>query len=250
MILPLAGRRVLITRPREQAGELAAALEAAGATVIAIPLIAILPPRDAAPLQAALAAPERYGWVAFTSVHAVRATFAHAPGLTGPRLAAVGGRTAAEVRRHAGRCELVAEPATAAELARAMRAEGVAGVRVLFPRGDRARETLIVELAAAGALVDAPEAYRTVSGLDDDGQARLREALTTGLDWVVLTSPSTWHELVAAVGVAALAPVRLAAMGPTTAQALAEHGRTPAAAPASPGLEALVAALVAAELAA
>ncbi|HEV8631148.1 MAG TPA: uroporphyrinogen-III synthase, partial [Thermoanaerobaculia bacterium] len=72
---PLHGRRVVVTRAEHQAEGLAAALAAAGATVERLPLLAVLPPEDPAPLAAAAASLASYRWVVFTSANAVRALF-------------------------------------------------------------------------------------------------------------------------------------------------------------------------------
>ncbi len=68
---PLVGRRIVITRPRDQVGPLAEALERLGATVLAVPLVDIEPIEDARPLDAALARLESYRWVVFTSANGV-----------------------------------------------------------------------------------------------------------------------------------------------------------------------------------
>ena len=70
---PLAGRRIAVTRPRDQAEELVEGLRDQGALVVAHPLIAIVPPPDPGPLEAAVSEIERYDWVVFTSVNGVSA---------------------------------------------------------------------------------------------------------------------------------------------------------------------------------
>ena len=94
---PLFGRRVVVTRPRAQAGVLAALLEEQGADVIAFPTIALAPPADPAPLARAVAAAGTYDWILFTSVNGVRAFFDRVAAderdvrdLAGVRLAAIG----------------------------------------------------------------------------------------------------------------------------------------------------------------
>ncbi len=65
----LAGRRVLVTRPRAQAATLIAALEAAGAVPVILPLIAIAPPDDPGPAEAALDRLDQYDWIVCTSAN-------------------------------------------------------------------------------------------------------------------------------------------------------------------------------------
>src|SRR5439155_1339778 len=73
---PLFGRRIVVTRPRAQAGALADQLEAKGAEVIPFPTIAIAPPSDPVPLERAVAAAGGYDWIVFTSANGVEAFFA------------------------------------------------------------------------------------------------------------------------------------------------------------------------------
>jgi uroporphyrinogen-III synthase len=68
---PLINKRILITRARHQASDLAAQLEALGATPILIPTIEIIPPETYAPLDAAIAKLDAYDWLIFTSANAV-----------------------------------------------------------------------------------------------------------------------------------------------------------------------------------
>ncbi|MCW5892869.1 MAG: uroporphyrinogen-III C-methyltransferase [bacterium] len=73
---PLLGRRIVVTRPRDQAPELARLLEACGAEVLVAPTIVLDPPVDPAPLERAVAAADAYDWIVFTSANGVRAFFA------------------------------------------------------------------------------------------------------------------------------------------------------------------------------
>lgn len=236
---PLAGQRVMITRPRDAAAELAAGLEALGAEVLVCPTIAILPPEDWAPLDEALEHLCRYAWVLFTSRHAVTAFCDRLKERELPttlQLGAVGAQTAKALVEFGLQVQLVAEPATAQALAEQLLArESLRGAHVLFPRGNRARDVLPSLLREAGAIVDDPIVYRTVSASNDPLQL-------AGVDWIVLTSPSTWHEL-HALGGAPLSGVRLAAIGPTTAEAIRLSGYEPACIADPPGLSGLLAAI-------
>lgn len=224
---PLMGKRVLVTRPSEQATELIAGLKALGAEVVHLPTIRILPPLDAA-LDRSLEQLDGYAWVTFTSANAVRAVFDRVPSerLHSVRVAVVGARTAEVLLAYGVRPELVAEPATSEVLVEQLLAHApLRGQRVLFPRGDRVRDTLSARMKAAGAHVEDPVAYRTLAA-DEATQDALRRALQEGgLDWITLTSPSTWHELQAVVGASGVPRgIKLAVIGPTTAQAVRESG--------------------------
>lgn len=224
---PLAGKRVLVTRPAEQATELIRGLKALGAEVVHLPTIRILPPLDAG-LDRSLQQLDRYAWVAFTSANAVRSVFDRVPPerLFSVRVAVVGARTAEAMLAYGFRPELIAEPATSEVLVEQLLARApLRGQWVLFPRGDRARDTLSARLKAAGAHVDDPVAYRTLPS-DEATRDALRCALQDGgLDWITLTSPSTWHELQAVAGAGGVPrAIKLAVIGPTTAQAVRESG--------------------------
>jgi uroporphyrinogen-III synthase len=220
---------------------------------MAIPLIAIDPPGDPAPLRAAAAAIVDYDWVVVTSAHAAMA-FAEAlaaargsaPWPARVRVAAVGAATAEALAARAIPVALVPQQAEGAALAAELAAEhAVAGARILFPRSDRARRAVPDGLRAAGARVDEVEAYRT--RLDPAPATRLVAALARHeTDGLVLTSPSSADSLAAAAGAglaAALNGVRVVAIGPATAARLRELGRPADAEAAHPDPPGLLAAL-------
>ena len=68
---PLFGRRVLVTRSREQAPELVELLELNGAEAIEAPVLRIGPPADPGPLERAAASARSFDWIVFTSTNAV-----------------------------------------------------------------------------------------------------------------------------------------------------------------------------------
>jgi len=235
-----------VTRPQEQAAELTAGLQAMGAEVSHLPLIAIGPPEDWRPLDRSLADLAAFDWVALTSANAVTAFFDRMRflGLCVPplRWAVVGKRTAERLEERGQTPDLIAEPATAERLAELMRQQGMASKRVLFPRSDRAREVLPQLLRAAEAEVEAPVAYRTLSS--DVAGREIQRLLEGDPMWITLTSPSTWHELLAALEGALLpADVRLAAIGPTTAAAVRQSGYEPACVAEPPGVRGLLEAM-------
>src|SRR6267143_1140116 len=96
---PLRGRRIVITRAEPDARRLADRLAELGAQAIVVPAIRV-EFADSAPLDAALQELARYHWVIFTSRHGVEAFFRRTDKLAGPKVAAVGPATAAELRKH------------------------------------------------------------------------------------------------------------------------------------------------------
>jgi len=229
---PLAGKRVLITRPREQADDFARRLEALGAVPVALPAIRLASPADWGPLDAAAARLSAYDWVVFTSANGVRFVAerlrelgkAH-PVFQTNRVAAIGPATAEALRALEERVDFV--PARYVAEAIAEELGTVAGQRFLLLRADIARPALREQLRARGAEVVEVSAYRTQTEPLDraDIDARLRD----GVDAVTFTSASTVRGLADALG-GELAPLRdclIAAIGPVTAQAAAAAGLPP-----------------------
>jgi uroporphyrinogen III methyltransferase/synthase len=247
---PLAGQVVLVPRAAGQGGELARLLRAQGAEPLELALIAI-EPGDEAELDRAVAtlAAGGYAWTALTSRNAVAALRARveaagldARALAGTRLAAVGTGTAAALRDWGLAADLVPELAGGAALGAAIPAPGVGETTVLLPRADRAGPELPAALAATGWAVDEVVAYRTVPVAEVDPD--LRKRVEAGrVHWAAFTSPSTVTGFVAAFGGQPPAALRLAAIGPTTAAALAELGLATQAEAAEPTPDALVAAI-------
>jgi uroporphyrinogen III methyltransferase/synthase len=252
---PLAGRRIAITRPREQAADLSARLEALGATVLALPSIAIEPVADTSALDAALAQLASYDWLVFTSANGVRA-FDERLRATGldwsarrrARVAAIGPATATALKRLGVVADLVPAEYVAEGLLEAL--GNVAGQRILLPRADIARDTMRDELRLRGAEVDEIAAYRTVlQPLPAElVQRALREER---VDAITFTSSSTVRGLVESLRASgqdpavALSDVALACIGPITAATLREYGLEPALVAQEYTVAGLVAALVA-----
>jgi uroporphyrinogen III methyltransferase/synthase len=245
---PLAGQVVLVTRAPGQAGGLAARLREQGAEPLAVPLIEI-GPGDSAELARAVADLSGFDWVAFTSRNAVEALrgAVEAAGLdaracAGTKLAAVGPATEAALRAWGLRPDLVPGEATAAALGAAM-PEGPG--RVLLPRGDLARPELPEALAAKGWELHEVVAYRTVprAELDPD----LRKRIDGGrVHWVAFTSSSTVTGFLGAYGGPPPERVKVAAIGPSTAETCRAAGIRIDALAAEHTVPGLVAAIAAA----
>jgi uroporphyrinogen III methyltransferase/synthase len=232
---PLQGRRVVVTRAREQAGELAARLAEAGAEPIEFPTIAIEPVADATPLDRALLEP--YDWVIFTSVNGVEAVWTRlralgrdARSLGDARLGAIGPATAAALAAHG----LYADFVPAEYVAEAIVAGlgPVAGQRILLPRSDAARPTLAEGLRERGAHVTDVVVYRTVTAGRDDRRGRAIAAMLAAgqVDALTFTSSSTVRGFATALGLSADGQPEfgvwpcVACIGPITAQTARKHG--------------------------
>lgn len=230
---PLFGRRIAITRAREQASELRRRLEALGAEVIEVPTIRIVDAADGgAGLRAAAAELGSYDWVAFTSANAVErllACLVDARSFGTAKVAAIGPGTAASLAAAGVVADLVAERSVGEGLADAFPS---GSGRVLVPQAAAARPVVAEGLRAKGWTVDAVEAYRTESlPVGDDDAAKVAKA-----DAVVFTASSTVFDVPAGPAVVA--------MGPITAAAARERGLTVSAIAEPHTLDGLVAALV------
>ena len=248
---PLAGKRVVVTRAREQASGLSETLRARGAEPVEFPLIRIEPPSDGyAALDDAVVRAGTYDWVCFASAPAVHAFCDRlaaggkdARALASARLAAVGPATGDALRAHGLRADFQPEAATGAGLGAELPGE-VFGKNVLIPRAEDGDGGLIAALEAREATLDVVTAYRNVP--DGLGAEDVRARMAAGtIDAVTFTSSSTVKNFVAALGGTALPPgVAIACIGPSTAQAARELlGREPDAVSGEPTVDGLVAAL-------
>jgi uroporphyrinogen III methyltransferase/synthase len=225
---PLFGRRVVVTRAREQASDLVAALRAQGADAIEAPTIEIDEPvDDGAALRRAAADLSSYDWVVFTSANAVRRFFPllhDAREFAGVQVAAIGPGTADALAAHHVVADLVPDRFVAEALIDAFPPPptGDDGPgRVLLPRAAVARHVLPEALRSAGWEVDVVEAYRTRRASVTD---ELRKAVGDA-DIVTFTSSSTVTNFVDAFGADAAPPV-VACIGPITAATASELGLT------------------------
>lgn len=253
---PLFGRRIVVSRAKEQAGELVAALEELGADVVAVPAIAIGPAEDLAALDAACDAAASFDWIVFTSVNGVDRFLQHylqqrdIRELKGPRLCAVGPSTAAALTRYGLRADVTPAEYRAEGVLPALREHGpVAAKRFMLPRGQLAREGLVDELRGAGAYVADVTAYTTVEAAEGSGQDIYRMLLDREIDAVTFTSASTVRSFVQMLGLEQapdlLRSAVIATIGPVTAEAAQQSGLEPAVMPAQYTIPALVDALVA-----
>jgi uroporphyrinogen-III synthase len=210
--LPLAGRRIVITRPEPDARHLADRLQALGAVPIVIPTIRI-EFADPKPLDDALANIRSYDWIIFTSRHGVEAVFRRTKAIKGPRVAAIGPATAAELERHGVLPDVVPEEYVAEAVVEKL--GDVQGNRILLPRADIARRALADDLRARGAMVEDLPVYRTRAA----GDARPD---LEGVDAVTFTSSSTVKNFVEGGPVPSGA--KIICIGPITASTARECG--------------------------
>ncbi|MBW3556358.1 MAG: uroporphyrinogen-III C-methyltransferase [Actinobacteria bacterium] len=230
---PLFGRRVVVTRAREQASELRARLEELGAEVVEVPTIAIRPAEVdlAGYVQGA-------DWVVLTSANAVAqlcSQLRDARSLGTAKVAAVGPGTAEALRVFGVRADLVPERTVA---------EGLVDVfphgpgRVFLPQAAGARPVVAEGLAAKGWTVDAVTAYSAVGVAVSEAQ----RAAARGADAIAFTASSTVTNYLGSADPADV-PGVVVCIGPVTAETAGRLGLEVTAVAEPHTLEGLVAAL-------
>jgi uroporphyrinogen-III synthase len=233
---------VLVTRPAEQAGPLADALRAAGATPVLYPTIEVSEPPDWAPFDAGFAAVRPGDWVVFTSPSAVRLAAERlrkterSSALAALKVAAVGPGTAAALRAEGRSADLVPDAGQRNQEGLAEALSGLApGTRVLFPRALDGRDELARRLAERQVAVQlVPVSQTRPRALDPP----------PGFDAAVFASPSAFRALVDRWGRAPLDGRACVAIGPVTAEAMRTAGVEPAAVAGDPTVAGVLVALL------
>lgn len=234
---PLFGKRIVVTRTREQASELTAGLEEAGADCLEYSTIHIEPVDSYEVLDGELDRLNEYHWILFASINGVRYFFKRlfskgmdSRNLKGPAIAVVGKSTADTLLEYGITADLVPGTFTSEGLAESLLDQGVEGRNILIPRAETAREILPETLRGAGAQVTVAPVYKNVppQGRKD----ALRDELEAGrVDMVTFTSSSTVRNFLTMVDAAdrdelnaLLGGVKIAAIGPITAKTVTDNG--------------------------
>jgi uroporphyrinogen III methyltransferase/synthase len=233
---PLFGRRVLVTRPRHQAGPMLRRLELLGAVPYLLPAVEVRDPADFGPLDQALGEVRTGGWdwLVFTSangVHGLIRRLRHLGrdlrDLGGVKLAAIGPKTAEALRQYHLEADVVPPATFSSEGLAAALAKEVDGRRVLLARASRGRDLLRQELAKA-AHVEQVTVYEQADAVDPDAEALA--ALRRGeVEFVTLSSSNVARALVGAFdetiqGRVLRGEVKLVAISPETGKAVRELG--------------------------
>lgn len=246
---PLAGKRVLITRPSGQGETLVGLVAEQGGSCLHIPALQIEKPASWDALDAAVRAADTFDWIVFSSANGVRSFLSRltALGRDGralgtARLAAVGPATAAALATAGYICDFVPDHFRAEALVEKFTASPP-GSRFLLVRAERGRDVLLRDLSAAGHQVTEVVAYRSVAvtSLEPATKAMLTDC---AVDWVVVTSPAIVDATVSLFG-DRLHAAQIASISPLTSEALRSHGLKPtveAAEASAPGLVAAMAA--------
>jgi uroporphyrinogen III methyltransferase/synthase len=255
---PLLGRRIVVTRTREQASQLSRQLAEWGADILEIPTIRIEPPTDRQGIADALLELNGYDWLIFTSPNGVTAffdlffkAFPDLRDLGGARIAAVGPATAAKLHELHLTVDVMPDEYLTAKVAAALsKFQTIENLRILLPRAEVANRELPRKLEEMGAIVDDVACYKTVPETEDRTGAAAR-FVETGADWITFTSSSTVENFHARFDLKQLRvrfpDLKFASIGPETTKALAALGQMAAVEAAEHTIEGLVKAIFRAE---
>ena len=212
---PLFGKKVVITRARDQSHELAHQLESLGAEVVTFSTIRIKPVR-VKPIRIA-----GYTHVAFTSRTAVDLFFENLEGdvraLHGTTVCAVGDQTAKALLEHGVKADVVAAEFTSHALAAELTRRGIRGAHVFHPGADKMNPDFERLLRQSGAKVTNLVLYRIDKDAPDD------VASVRGADWVLFASAQTVRNFMAAMDGEPV-DARICCIGPITAKAARQFG--------------------------
>jgi len=231
---PLAGKKILITRAREQSGDFATLLKKLGAEVIEFPTIQIVPPTTWKGLDRAIDQLNSYDWIIFTSANGVNFFFERLSEKREDRdlpsslkVCAIGPATAYQLKERGIRVDYVPKEFVAEAILKGFKEMVVKGKRILLARAKEARDTLPQGLREMGAKVDVIEVYRTIK--PKGGVKRLRHLLTDGgIDAITFTSSSTVTNFIDLLKKEDfkkfLKGIAIACIGPITAQTVKKLG--------------------------
>ena len=229
--LPLFGRRIVVTRTRDQAGRLSTRLREMGAHVLEIPAIEVRRLEDFGDLDSCLHSLSDYDWIVFTSANAVRAICDRLieigmdiRALHGLNVAVVGRATASVLLAKGVKADLVPSSAVSRRLGEELVEQGIVGQNVLLPRSEIASEELPRILSAGGAVVRHVDAYRTV--LPQESRETVREAFSREVDAVTFASSSSVNNMLELLDGDApyLSETAVACIGPVTAETASSRG--------------------------
>jgi uroporphyrinogen III methyltransferase/synthase len=232
--IPLRGKRILITRAREQSAEFSNRLKKLGAEVIEFPTIEIGPPSSWRGVDLAIARIKSYDWVIFTSANGdnffyewLKEKGKNRRCLSGLKICAIGPATAEQLKKRKVRVDSIPEEFIAESILRGFDKIGVRGKQILLARAKKARDILPEGLRRMGARVNVVEAYRTVK--PRGGAVKLKRLLEKKeVDVITFTSSSTFSHFVDLLKKEDLKKLLkgrvMACIGPVTARTVKDSG--------------------------
>lgn len=226
---PLLGKKILVTRAKEQAKSFVKKIEKLGGTPIVVPLLAFRPPKNRERLQEALQKLATFDWLIFTSINGVRFFFQqideeHRKQLKNFKMAVVGTKTEQELNKYGFQAQFVPDQFVAESFADALLKWVNEGEKVLFPRGNLARSVIPTNLRNHGIEVFEFDVYETVAAKESYEEIR-HLIKTKNIDYITFTSSSTVEYFADAIqGLEDEAQsVQLVGIGPITEQTALKH---------------------------
>lgn len=223
---PLFGKKIIVTRSREQASDFSVLLEKYGAEPIEFPTIETVPPRDWKEVDRAIKKLSTYEWAIFTSVNGVKYFIErlkkHGKDIRefkGVKICAIGPATAKAIEDLGIQVDLVPKEYRAEAIIAGLGKNKIKGKRFLLPRALKAREVLPEEIKRLGGKIDVLTAYRTIKPKEKTDEIR-KMFQEKAIDVVTFTSSSTVENFVSMFkkgeAAALLQNVVVASIGPIT----------------------------------
>lgn len=233
--LPMADRRMLVTRTSDQAPMFSREMKARGAIPVEVPVIALHPPADRTDIKRSLVHLSAYHWIIFTSRNGIRFFFQalHEEKRTFPpnvKVAAVGKKTLQALQEYGVDADVVPDEFVAEKLLEQLKPLVQPNERILLPRGNLSRKMLAEELADLGADVSDLVCYETVAN-QENRAALIDTVVKQDIDVLTFTSSSTFQAFVELLeGIdwrSYVQDVKIACIGPITAKTVKEYGLVP-----------------------
>ena len=231
---PLLGKRIIVTRAREQASDLVRQLSDLGAECLEYPTIKIVPAENLKPMDEALKNLSAYDWIVFTSVNGVKFFFDRlfetgldVRDLNHIRTAAIGPATAERLLKFGLKSDIIPKNYRAESVVEAFRKEKLDGKKILLPRAGEARPVLPVELRNMGAEVHEITAYLTEK-VRDNADLLVSQLEEETIDMITFTSSSTVNNFKSLLPpdkfTQLIDGAKIASIGPITTDTAAESG--------------------------
>ncbi|HUE36112.1 MAG TPA: uroporphyrinogen-III C-methyltransferase [Candidatus Acidoferrum sp.] len=235
--LPLFGKRIVVTRARDQAAEFSHKLAELGADVLEIPVIKRTLPENRQDIVDAMLSLNSYDWLVFTSASGVTAFFKlffkhfqDLRDLGGAKIAAVGPATAAKLRQMHLQVDAVPDESVGKKIAEALaKHSSIENCKICLLRAEDANPEVLKVLEESGAIADDIAVYKTVAETENVPAAQ--ELLEKGADWLTFTSGSTVQFFHARFDLPKLlkrfSKMKIASIGPETSKAVRALGLEP-----------------------
>lgn len=229
--LPLAGYKVLVTRPRNLISTMASKLRLLGAEVLELPAIRTEPLENQEELYQALAQLDTYQWIAFTSPTGVNVFFEEMKKsgtdmrkLGNVKIAAIGNGTKKALLERGLFADLVPEVFDGSSLGKALCQICQGGEHILIPRAKIGNKEILEELLKKPGLeISDIATYDTFYEIQEIIDQK-KEFETGNIDCAVFTSASTVKGFAEATPGLDYSKVRAACIGKQTKAAADAYG--------------------------